>query len=63
MHEQKFKDFLSSICHISPERSVLDLESEARCSILTAGNILSLEFLFSYSKASAANISITANFV
>ena len=29
VHEQKFKDLLSSICQISPERTVLDLESEA----------------------------------
>ena len=42
-HEQKCKD-LSSTCHISPERRVLDLESEARGSILTGDNILSLEF-------------------
>ena len=28
MHEQKFKDPLSSTCPLSSERSVLDLESE-----------------------------------
>ena len=28
MHEQKFKDLLSSTCQVSPERIVLDLESE-----------------------------------
>ena len=28
MHKQKFKDPLSSICQTSPERRVLDLESE-----------------------------------
>ena len=30
MHEQKFKDLLSSTCQISPERIVLDLELEAK---------------------------------
>ena len=29
VHEQKFKDLLSSTCQISVERIVLDLESEA----------------------------------
>ena len=29
MHEQKFKDLLSSTCQVSVERRVLDLESEA----------------------------------
>ena len=28
VHEQKFKDLLSSTCQVSPERIVLDLESE-----------------------------------
>ena len=28
VHEQKFKDLLSSTCQISVERIVLDLESE-----------------------------------
>ena len=28
VHEQKFKDLLSSTCHISSEIRVLDLESE-----------------------------------
>ena len=28
VHEQKFKDLLSSPCQVSPERIVLDLESE-----------------------------------
>ena len=28
VHEQKFKDLLSSICQVSVERSMLDLESE-----------------------------------
>ena len=47
MHEQKFKDLLSSTCQVSVERSVLDLESEAMRglgSIPTGGNILSLDF-------------------
>ena len=29
VHEQKFKDLLSSTCQVSVERIVLDLESEA----------------------------------
>ena len=47
MHEQKFKDLLSSTCQISVERIVLDLESEVmrgRGSIPTGGNIMSLNF-------------------
>ena len=66
VHEQKFKDLLSSTCQVSVERRVLDLESEAMRglgSIPTGGKILSLEFLFSHSKAFGANIGIIANFV
>ena len=63
VHEQNFKDLLSSTCHISPERRVLDLESEARGSLLNGGNILLLDFLFSCSKASDANIDIIVNFI
>ena len=40
VHEQKFKDLLSSECQVSVERIVLDLESEVvRClgSIPTGG--------------------------
>ena len=47
VHEQKFKDLLSSTCQVSVERIVLDLESEAMRglgSIPTGGNILALEF-------------------
>ena len=53
VHEQKFKDLLSSTCQVSVERIVLDLESEVMRglgSIPTGGNIMSLEF-FSYSEA------------
>ena len=42
VHEQKFKDPLSSTCQISPERRVLDLKSEVNQrsrSIPTSGNI------------------------
>ena len=49
VHEQKFKDLLSSTCQVSVESIVLDLESEALRglgSIPTGGNILSLEFFF-----------------
>ena len=65
-NEQKFKDFLSSTCQVSPERIVLDLESEIMRGL---GSIpLGLTFftgfiLFSHSKASDANIGIIANFV
>ena len=59
VHEQKFKDLLSSICQVSVERRVLDLESKAirgLGSIATGGNIFSLEFfLFSRSKDENAN--------
>ena len=44
VHEQKFKDVLSSKCQVSVERVVLDLESEAMRglgSIPTGGNIFS----------------------
>ena len=47
VHEQKFKDLLSSTCQVSVERIVLDFESEdmrGPGSIPTGGNILSLEF-------------------
>ena len=66
VHEQKSKDLLSSTCQVSPERIVLDLESEAMRgpgSIPTGGNIFHWIFLFSHSKASDANIGIIANFV
>ena len=62
VHEQKFKDLLSSTCQVSVERRVLDLESEVMRgpdSIPTGGNIFSPDF-FSHSKASDANI---VNFV
>ena len=58
--EQKFKDLSSSTCQGSSERRVLDLESEVPGSILTAGNIMLLGFLFSCSKACDANIGIIA---
>ena len=47
VHEQTFKDLLSSTCQVSVERIVLDLESQAmrdQGSIPTGGNILSLDF-------------------
>ena len=54
VHEQKFKDLLSSTCQVSVERIVLDLESEAMRGlgfIPTGGNILLLDyFLFSRRK-------------
>ena len=63
VHEQKFKDLLSSTWQVSVERRVLNLESEAMGgpgSIPTGGNIFHWVFLFSCSKASAANIGILA---
>ena len=49
VHEQKFKDLLSSKCPVSLERIVLDLESEGyeRPRFNTQwGNILLLDFFF-----------------
>ena len=57
VHEQNFKDHLSSTCQLSRERRVLDLESGGQGSIPTVGNILSLDFfLFSRSKDENARI-------
>ena len=44
VHEQKFKDLLSSTCQVSVERSMLDLGSEVRWFNTHWGNILLLEF-------------------
>ena len=47
LHEQKFRDLLSSTCQVSPERMVLDLESKVMRglgSIPTGGTIFSLDF-------------------
>ena len=66
MHEQKFKDLLSSTCQVSVERIVLHLESEVMRglgSIPTGGNICHWIYLFSCSKDSDDNIAIVANFV
>ena len=63
VHEQKFKDILSSTCQVSPKWIVLDLESEVMRgpgSISTLGNFSYWIFLFSPGKASAANIGIIA---
>ena len=65
VHEQRFKDLLSSTRQVSVERIVLNLESEVMRnpgSIPIGGNILSLDF-FSCSKDSDANTGIIANFV
>ena len=62
VHEQKFKN----TCQVSPERTVSDLESEVMRglgSVPTGSNILLVDFLFSRSKASDANIGIIANVV
>ena len=63
VHEQMFKDLLSSTCQVSVERSMLDLGSEVQWFNTHWGNIFLLDFLFSHSKASDANIGIIANFV
>ena len=66
VQEQKFKDLLSSTCQVSPERIVLDLESEVMRgpgSIPTGDNILLLDFWFSHCKTCDANIGIIANAV
>ena len=66
VHEQKFKDLLSSTCQVSPKRIVFDLESEVMTgpgSIPTGGKILLLYLLFSCCKASDANTGIVANVV
>ena len=44
VHEQKFKDLLSSTCQVTVERSMLDLESEVQWFNSHWGNILLLEF-------------------
>ena len=44
VHEQKFKDLLSSTCQVSVERSMLDLESEVQWFNTHWGNILLLEY-------------------
>ena len=64
MYEQKLKDLLSSTCHISVERIVLESEvMRGPGSIPTRGNIFHWIFLFSRCKASDASIGIIANFV
>ena len=44
VHEQKFKDLLSSTCQVSVEGSMLDLESEVQWFNTQWGNFLLLEF-------------------
>ena len=44
VHEQEFKDLLSSTCQVSVERSMLNLESEIQWFNTHWGNILLLEF-------------------
>ena len=58
VHEQKFKDLISSTCQVSVERSMLDLESEVQWFNTHWGNILLMEFFVLQSKASDANIGI-----
>ena len=66
VHEQKFQDLLSSTCKVSPERIVLDLESEVirdPGSIPTGVTFFTGFFCFHVVKASDVNIGIIANFV
>ena len=59
LHEQKFKDLLSSTYQVNEERIVLDMESK-----LHGHNIQShVTGFFSPSKASGVNIDIIANAV
>ena len=44
VHEQNFKDLLSSTCQVSVETNMLDLESEVQWFNTHSGNILLLEF-------------------
>ena len=59
VHEQKFKDLLSSTCQVRVGRIVLDLESEAAWVLFPLG----VTFCHWISKASDVNIVIIANFV
>ena len=62
-HEQMFKDLPSSKRPVMVERIMLGLETWASGSILTEGNILLLDFLFSRIETSDSNIGIIANVV
>ena len=46
MHEQKFKDLLSSTCLSSSERSMLELQSRGPGSIPTRGGVIFCFFHF-----------------
>ena len=59
VHEQKFKDLPSSICQVSVERIVLDLDLVMR-GVGSIPTFFHWIFLFSRSKASAANTGIIA---
>ena len=62
VHEQKFKDLLSSTCLTSSERRLMDLESEVKKR--PRGNIFAAGFfLFSCIKDENANIGIFVQFV
>ena len=62
VHEQKFKDLLSSTCQVSVERIVSDLESEEP-GFYSHWGLHFVTGFFSHSKASDANIAIIVNFV
>ena len=58
VHEQKFKDLLSSTCQISSERRVLDLESEVQAFKTHWGYHFVTEF-FLFSCSEVSDVSIT----
>ena len=53
MHEQKFKDLLSSTCLSSSERSMLELKSRGLGSIPTRGGVI---FCFTFCNTNLHNI-------
>ena len=66
VHEQKFKDLLSSTCQVSVERSMLDLESEIQWFNTQWGNILLVD-IFCFHKVKSlmpilALLSISYNY-
>ena len=63
MHEQKFKDLLSSTCQDRVERIVLDLESEAAWLLFPPGVTFYHRIFFHVVKPLMSNIVIIANFV
>ena len=61
MNRRQFKDPLKSICQVSSERRVLDLQLEVPGLIFTGGNILLLEFFVSCRKPLMLILSISSS--